>query len=176
MSSSEARTHTNLGWASCGKCSKPGCFGIPADFLRGLIVANSLLGTSGLVGTSGREQASGYVQPSSVLLISCSVLVWFGSLVARIFFKLFEGEYWQYGRRILNILFVQTPAVFRNGWPTQSIRYVKAFEDGTIPDTETLSLTHLLDRVRWPTVTVDPAKLNHCPLPDQQIQDSTIAH
>ena len=38
---------------------------------------------------------------------------------------------------------------------------VKAFDDGTIPDTETLSLTHLPDRVRWPTVTVDPAKLNH---------------
>ena len=97
---SEARKHTNLGWASCGKCSKPGCFqnlgfwspfGIPADFLRGLTVANSLLGTSGLVGTSRREQASGYVQPNSVLLISCSVLVWFGSRVARIFFKLFEG-------------------------------------------------------------------------------------
>ena len=28
--------------------------------------------------------------------------------------------------------------------------YVKAFDDGTIPDTETLSLTHLPDRVRWP--------------------------
>ena len=59
--------HTNLGWASYGKCSKPSCFqnlgfwsllGIAADFLRGLTVANSLLGTSGLVGTSRREQAS----------------------------------------------------------------------------------------------------------------------
>ena len=78
--------HTNLGWASCGKCSKPGCFqnlgfwspfGIPADFLRGLTVANSLQGTSGLVGTSRCEQASGYVQPSSVLfdLVFCSGVV-----------------------------------------------------------------------------------------------------
>ena len=41
--------------------------------------------------------------------------------------------------------------------------YVKAFDDGTIPDTATLSLTHLPDRVRWPTVTVDPAKLNQLP-------------
>ena len=41
--------------------------------------------------------------------------------------------------------------------------YVKAFDDGTIPDTETLPLTHLPDRVRWPTVTVDPAKLNQLP-------------
>ena len=41
---------------------------------------------------------------------------------------------------------------------------------GTIPDTETLSLTHLPDRVRWPTVTADPAKLNQLPdpLPDHQ--------
>ena len=43
------------------------------------------------------------------------------------------------------------------------VMYVKAFDDGTIPDTETLSLTHLPDRVRWPTVTVDPAKLNQLP-------------
>ena len=41
--------------------------------------------------------------------------------------------------------------------------YVKAFDDGTIPDAETLPLTHLPDRVRWPTVTVDPAKLNQLP-------------
>ena len=41
--------------------------------------------------------------------------------------------------------------------------YVKAFDDGTVPDTETLSLTHLPDGVRWPTVTVDPAKLNQLP-------------
>ena len=41
--------------------------------------------------------------------------------------------------------------------------YVKAFDDGTIPETETLPLTHLPDRVRWPTVTVDPAKLNQLP-------------
>ena len=40
------------------------------------------------------------------------------------------------------------------------VMYVKDFDDGTIPDTETLSLTHLPDRVRWPTVTVGPAKLN----------------
>ena len=38
--------------------------------------------------------------------------------------------------------------------------YVKAFDDGTIPDTETLSLTYLPDRVRWPTVTAHPAKPN----------------
>ena len=43
------------------------------------------------------------------------------------------------------------------------VMYVKVFDDGTIPDTETLSLTHLPDRVRWPTVTVDPAKLNQLP-------------
>ena len=68
---------------------------------------------------------------------------------------------------VFQVFYVQTPAVFRNGRPTQSIRYwqmyVKAFDDGTIPDTETLSLTHLPDRVRWPTVTVDPAKLNQLP-------------
>ena len=39
--------------------------------------------------------------------------------------------------------------------------YVKAFDDGTISDPETLSLTHLPDR--WPTVTADPAKLNQLP-------------
>ena len=73
---------------------------------------------------------------------------------------------------VFQVFYVQTPAVFRNGRPTQSIRYwqiegdvmyVKAFDDGTIPDTETLSLTHLPVRVRWPTVTVDPAKLNQLP-------------
>ena len=94
--------HTNLGWASCGKCSKLGWFQnlgfwspfrIPADFLRGLTVANSLVGTSGLVVMSRREQVSGYVQPSMQHpfgLVFCSVLVWFASLVARMFFKLFE--------------------------------------------------------------------------------------
>ena len=41
--------------------------------------------------------------------------------------------------------------------------YVKAFDDGTIPHTETMSLTHLPERERWPTVTVDPAKLNQFP-------------
>ena len=41
--------------------------------------------------------------------------------------------------------------------------YVKAFDDGTIPDTETLSLTHLPDRVRWPMVTAHPAKQNQSP-------------
>ena len=41
--------------------------------------------------------------------------------------------------------------------------YVKAFDDGTIPDTETLWLTYLPDRVHWPTVTADPAKLNQLP-------------
>ena len=65
------------------------------------------------------------------------------------------------------LLNVQTPTVFRNGRPTQSMRliegdamYVKAFDDDTIPDTETLSLTYLPDRVHWPTMTADPAKPN----------------
>ena len=40
---------------------------------------------------------------------------------------------------------------------------VKAFDDFTIPDTETLLLTHLPDRVRWPTMTADPAKPNQSP-------------
>ena len=68
---------------------------------------------------------------------------------------------------VFQLFYVQTPAVFRNGRATQSIRgdamYVKAFDDGTIPDTETLSLKHLPDRVRWPTVTVDSTKLNQLP-------------
>ena len=38
--------------------------------------------------------------------------------------------------------------------------YMKAFDDDTIPDTETLSLTYLADGVHWPTVTADPAKPN----------------
>ena len=38
--------------------------------------------------------------------------------------------------------------------------YMKAFDDDTIPDTETLSLPYLADRVHWPTVTADPAKPN----------------
>ena len=37
---------------------------------------------------------------------------------------------------------------------------VKAFDDDTIPDTETLSLTYLPDRVHWLTMTADPAKPN----------------
>ena len=41
--------------------------------------------------------------------------------------------------------------------------YVKAFDVGTILDTGASSLTHLPDQVRWPTVTVDPAKLNQLP-------------
>ena len=41
--------------------------------------------------------------------------------------------------------------------------YVKAFDDGTIPDTETLLLTHLSNRVCWPTVTANPAKPNQLP-------------
>ena len=70
---------------------------------------------------------------------------------------------------VFQLFYVQTPAVFRNGRPTVDqiltgdAMYVKAFGDGTIPDTETLSLTHLPDRIRWPTVTVDPAKLNQLP-------------
>ena len=36
--------------------------------------------------------------------------------------------------------------------------YVKAFDDDTIPNTETLSLTYLPDRVHWPTMTADLAK------------------
>ena len=38
--------------------------------------------------------------------------------------------------------------------------YMKAFDDDTIPDAETLSLTYLTDRVHWPTMTADPAKPN----------------
>ena len=37
---------------------------------------------------------------------------------------------------------------------------VKAFDDDTISDTKTLSLTYLPDRVLWPTMTADPAKPN----------------
>ena len=37
---------------------------------------------------------------------------------------------------------------------------VKDFDDDTISDTETLSLTYLPDRVHWPTMTADPAKPN----------------
>ena len=37
---------------------------------------------------------------------------------------------------------------------------VKAFDDDTISDTETLSLTYLPDRVHSPTMTADPAKPN----------------
>ena len=33
--------------------------------------------------------------------------------------------------------------------------YVKAFDDDTIPDTETLSPTYLPDRLHWPTMTAD---------------------
>ena len=54
---------------------------------------------------------------------------------------------------------MQTPAVFRHGRPTQSM-YMKAFDDDTIPDTETLLLAYLPDRVYWPTMTADPAKPN----------------
>ena len=36
--------------------------------------------------------------------------------------------------------------------------YMKAFDDDTIPDTETLSLTYLPYRVHWPTMAADPAK------------------
>ena len=38
--------------------------------------------------------------------------------------------------------------------------HVKAFDDDTIPDIKTLSLTYLPDRVHWPTMTADPAKPN----------------
>ena len=38
--------------------------------------------------------------------------------------------------------------------------YMKAFDDDTIPDTETLLLAYLPDRVHWPTMTADPAKQN----------------
>ena len=75
---------------------------------------------------------------------------------------------------VFQLFNVQTPAVFQfiSQWTADTVDqiltegdavYVKAFDDGTIPDTETLSLTHLPDRVRWPTVTVDPAKLNQLP-------------
>ena len=46
--------------------------------------------------------------------------------------------------------------------------YVKAFDDDTIPDTETLSLTNLPDRVHWPTMTADRAK------PNQLLTASTL--
>ena len=36
--------------------------------------------------------------------------------------------------------------------------YLKVIGDDTIPDTETLSLTYVSDRVRWPTMTADPTK------------------
>ena len=119
LRSSEARTYTNLCWGSCGKCSKPGCFqnlgfwspfGIHADFLRGLTVANSLLATSGLVGTSRPEQASGYVQPSSVLW--SRVLFWCGLVVLSLgyfsnYLKVSNcTRYWKSGKRIWNILLV----------------------------------------------------------------------
>ena len=68
---------------------------------------------------------------------------------------------------------VQTPAVFRSGRPTQSMTEIliegdamcaRTFDDDTIPDTETLSLTYLPDRVQWPALTADPAKPNqHLP-------------
>ena len=40
--------------------------------------------------------------------------------------------------------------------------YIKAFgfDDDTTPDTETLLLAYLPDRVHWPTMTADPAKPN----------------
>ena len=44
--------------------------------------------------------------------------------------------------------------------PIGDAMYMKAFDDDTIPDTETLSLTYLPDRVHWPTTTADPAKPN----------------
>ena len=37
---------------------------------------------------------------------------------------------------------------------------VKAFVDNTIPDTETLSLTYLPDRVHWSMMNADPIKPN----------------
>ena len=66
---------------------------------------------------------------------------------------------------------MQTPAVFRHGRPTVDeiligdAMYMKAFDNDTIPDTETLSLTYLPDRVHWPTMTADPAKPNQYQLP-----------
>ena len=42
--------------------------------------------------------------------------------------------------------------------------YLKAFDEGTIPDAETLSLTSLPDRVRWPKMTADPTKPNESPI------------
>ena len=43
--------------------------------------------------------------------------------------------------------------------------YMKAFDNDTISDTETLSLTYLPDRLHWPTMTADPAKPNQYQLP-----------
>ena len=91
-------------------------------------------------------------------------------------------RYWKCGRRILNILFVmcfyQFSALIRanscrvSQWTADTVDQILTEEMPCMwkpslltivpfpPDTETLSLTHLPDRVRWSTVTVDPAKLN----------------
>ena len=42
----------------------------------------------------------------------------------------------------------------------RDVMYVKDFDDDTIPDTETLSLTYLSDRVHWPTMIADSSKPN----------------
>ena len=167
-------------------------FGIPADFLRGLTVANSLLGSLALWVRPGVNRLLGTSSPAcSVLLISCSVLVWFGSLVASDVFQIIwrlvvvhvSGKYVVEGFQTSYswCAFISFSALLRanscrvSQWTADTVdqiltevdaMYVKAFDDGTIPDTETLSLMHLPDCVRWPTMTVDPAKLNqlswHC--------------
>ena len=52
--------------------------------------------------------------------------------------------------------------------------YLKPFDDETIPDTKTWSLTNLPDRVRWPKMTSDPTMpieetvLNQTPIEAQR--------
>ena len=65
------------------------------------------------------------------------------------------------GMKISNISKVGPPKNILPSYGT--VMYVKAFDDDTIPDTETLKLlTYLPDRVHchWPTMTADPAKPN----------------
>ena len=62
---------------------------------------------------------------------------------------------------------MQTPAVRVSPWTSDTVdeilidaMYMKAFDDDTILESKTLSLTYLPDRVHWPTMTADPAKPN----------------
>ena len=54
---------------------------------------------------------------------------------------------------------------------------VKAFDDDTISDTETLSLTYLPDRVHWPTMTAaDPAKPNQSLIFPLRVRNKMFIH